>query len=353
MVVSREKLVHRLEKALLGAETKGGSNYTTNVFSFRDGYVHTFKDFIALSVYLGDEFKFLTGAVRAKEFFKLLSKFSSETVKLEVTPTGIEVEADNATAVFSFVEDQVLRQVDGMELDTLVWKPVPEDFRKALSFSLLGVAEYALEGVRVKEHVVVSIDSKRVNYFVMKDAAGDFLLEEQVVEGLLEFQDYVEIAQSPRRVFLKLSDSTIVSGRRKVDTEYPLEKILSLIKQLSPLPEDPKGVLPKSFKDMLERASILATEMYGLMMIKVTFSQECIEAVSERSIGKYREKVTWEVVPTLLKEPLTVFLESSSALYMLSKSREFVLKVQNNLKRLVFVGENYMCFLAAYSEDVK
>jgi len=345
--VNREKLLQRLQNAIVGAE-KG--EFLTNAFSFRDGYVHTFKDFIALSIYLGDEFKFLTGSIRATEFFALLSKYTSDTIDITTSESGLEISSGRSHAVFTFLEDSVLKQVDNMALSTLVWNPIPVEFREALSYCLLGAREYNLEGVRVRGDVVLSVDSKRANRFVMSSNGGDFLLEERVLSELLKFQDFVEYSVSPQRVFIRLNGGTIVSGRRKVDSEYPTDKILRMIETLAPDKADPHGVLPEGFRAMMSRASILSGDLSGLSVVKLTFTKECIQASSQRSTGKYDEKLGWEKEPEGLEEPITVCLESSSAFYALEKSSTFAIKSVNGLKRFVFIGENCSCYLAAYME---
>jgi hypothetical protein len=325
--------------------------FLNNAFSFKDGYVHTFKDFVALSIFLGDEFKFLKGSIRATEFFSLLSKYTTEKVDINVLETGLEVCSNRSKALFTFLEESVLKQVDNMALESLIWYPIPDDFRDALSFCVLGVREYNLEGVRVKDKLALSVDSKRVNYFEMKEPAGDFLLEEKVIAELLKFQDFVQLGQSEQRVFIKLGNGTIISGRRKIDIDYPLDKITAMIAQISPIETDPKGKLPTTFKSMIGRAAVLSTEMSGLAVIKMTFDKDFIEASTQRSTGKYDEKLDWEEKPEGLDQPVTVFLESAAALYALEKSRTFAIKTTEGLKRLVFIGDNCKCFLAAYVDE--
>jgi len=325
--------------------------FLNNAFSFKDGYVHTFKDFVALSISLGDEFKFLRGSIRATEFYSLLSKYTSEKVDLEVTEKGIQVSSGRSKATFTFLEESVLKQVDNMALHTLTWMALQEDFRDALSYCLLGVREYNLEGVRVNDRVVLAVDSKRMNYYEMKAGGGNYLLEEKVVEELLKFQDYAFLAQNEQRVFIKLRDGTVISGRRKMDTEYPLEKIVNTINALCPVETDPKGVLPTSFKQMMSRAAVLSIDMSGLAVVKLTFAQESIYAESQRSTGKFEERIDWDQPPTGLDTPLTVYLESTAAMYALEKSRTFAVKSTDGFQRLVFLGDNCKCFLAAYTGE--
>lgn len=348
MEINREKLLQSLQNAIIGVER---GEFLNNAFSFKDGYVHTFKDFIALSIFLGDEFRFLKGSIRATEFYSLLSKYTTEKVDINVLDGGLEVCSGRSKAIFTFLEESVLKQVESMSLDTLVWAPIPEDFREALSFCLLGVSEYNLEGVRVKEKVAISVDSKRINYFEMKSPAGDFLLEEKVIVELLKFQNFSQIAQTDKRVFIKLTDGTIISGRRKVDMDYPLDRIMTMLQSISPTEDDPKGKLPSAFKSVIDRASVLSTEMSGLDVIKITFSKDNILVLSERATGKYEEVIDWGEKPSTLDQPISVFVESSSALYALSKSRTFAIKAVDNLKRLVFLSDNSKCFLAAYTEE--
>lgn len=350
MEINRQALLQNLQNSIVGAE-KG--EFLNNAFSFRDGYVHTFKDFVALSIFLGDEFKFLRGSIRAVEFFSLLSKYTTETVDIEVKPTSIDVRSGRSHASFVIVEDAVLKQLDKMDMAALTWVPVAEDFREALNFCLLGVREYNLEGVRVKGKMALSVDNKRINFFEMKSEMGDFLVEEKVVTELLKFQDYVSFASTLSRIFLKLRDGTIISGRKRMDVDYPLDNILGKLAKLSPAEGDPKGVLPSAFKQMIGRASVLSTQWTGMNVIKMSFTPDYIQCEAERTIGRYEEKIEWEEKPVGLTQPIQVFLESVTTLYALEKSKEFYIKSEKESPRLIFVGPNCKCMLAAYLGEKK
>ena len=338
-------MLQSLQTSVVGAE-KG--EFLNNSFSFRDGYVHTFKDFVALSIFLGDEFRFLKGSIRAAEFYSLLGKFTDDQIELEVEKTSIDVLSGKARASFVYVEDVVLRQVEKMDMDSLQWSPVAEDFREALKFCLLGLREYALEGVRVKGRLAISVDSKRVNYYEMKADMGDFLIEEKVVSELLKFDNVVSFAHSPTRLFLRLTDGTIVSGRKKVDSDYPLNKILATIKKMEQKEQDPAGTLPAAFRQMIGRANVLSIEYSGMDLIHITFDPEAIRCDAHRAIGNYSESVDWEEKPKGLGEPVKVTLESSSTLYALERSKAFYIKEEGGNKRLAFISENSRCYLAAY-----
>ena len=243
------------------------------------------------------------------------------------------------------------KQVDNMDFEHLVWKPVPDDFRDALSYCLIGVREYAYEGVSVKGKLAISADTKRVNYFELKEDCGDFLLEEKVIGELLKFQDYVQLSQSDQRVFIKLTDGTIISGRRKMDNEYPRDKIIQAIESLAPVETDVGGKLPATFRQMINRATVLSTDLEGSRVVTLTFAPDFIKCESERPIGRYEEKVDWEEPPKGMDKPITLNLESISALYALEKSRRFVIKESEAFQRLVFLGDNCKCFLVAYAKE--
>jgi len=351
MQVDRKALLEKLQTSMIGAER---GEFQNNSFSFKEGYVHAFKDFVAVSIFLGETFKFLKGSIRAAEFYSLLTKYTEDTVDIEVTEAGVDIMCGRSKATFAYQEDAVLKQVEKMDMEALSWEPVSEDFRAALNFCLLGLREYALEGVRVKDKTVLSVDSKRLNFFVMKDPMGDFLIEEKVVTELLKFDNMTAVAHSQTRLFLKLPDGTIVSGRKKMDTDYPFDKILSTVVAMEKVEEDPQGVLPSSFKQMIGRANVLSIEYGGMELLKITFSKEGIECESQRAIGKYFEKIEWKDPPKGMDTPIQVTLESSSTVYALERSKEIYLKEYQGFRRLVFVGPNSKCFLAAYTiEDTK
>jgi len=345
MEINRMKLLQNLRTSMVGAD-KG--EFQGNTFSFREGYVHTFKDILALSVYLGPEYEGLNGSIRAAEFYSLLSKYTEDVVNVEVVESGIEVSCGKSRAVFAFQEDSVLAQVQKMDVSNLAWSPLAEDFTAALAFCLLGSKGYVLEGVRVRGRVAVSVDSKRVNYFEMKSEVGDFLIEEKVASELLKFDGLVEVAHSPARVFFRLNDGTIVSGRKVINENYPLEKVLDTIGKMGQEESDPSGVLPQTFKQMIGRADIFSIEYGGMELLRITFSEDCIHCEAQRSVGRYQERVDWEEPPKGLKEPVRVVLETASTVYALERSKTFYIKDVGGNRRLVFRGENCMCYLAAY-----
>jgi hypothetical protein len=347
----RLALLQRLQTSMIGAD-KG--DLQGNLLSFHDGYVHTFRDLVALSVFLGDDFRSLRGSVRAQEFYALLSKFTEDVLRIDVGEDGLTVRCGRSKATFNYQEDVVITQVEKMDVGSLVWTPLPEDFREALKFCLLDSRDYNLEGIRVQGKKMVSIDSKRMNYFEMDADGGDYLIESKVAAELLKFDSAAEIAHSSSRIFLKLPDGTIVSGRKRNTEEYPLEKIFGVItrmKQPDGLGGGPFGKLPSSFRQMIGRANVLSIEYGGMNLLHITFAQDGIQCESRRSVGKYSERIDWEDVPTIGDNSVQVVLETSSMLYALERSTAFyIVEIEGN-KRMVFTGDNCACFLAAYSID--
>ena len=351
MKIELNKFRESLKKAMSGVEAKKGVG-DSNAFTFKDGFVHSFRDMIAVSVFLSDELKDLSGTIKAAEFFKLISKLDETEIIIEQGEKDIQIQSGRAQASFSLLEDSSAIYTANMNMDELKWLPASPDFLDGLNYCKLNCqSDYMISGIRVLGRKMVSTDGKRINCFDLKESMGDWLLEDAAAFELIKLNEIVQYAVSDSRIFFTLPDDSVISCRKRMADNYPMERLQAVLEKFSYKDGYFKGTLPSKFKNMLDRAVVLSVSETGIPIVELRLTKKGIEAVAQKDIGRFKEMLDWENVDEdslrNLTKDIVIFIDVSIALYGLKRSSDFyVLQEESGDIKVVFVGDNCRCLVA-------
>jgi hypothetical protein len=335
-----------LKKSMAGVEDKDTS--FSNTFSFKDGYVNTFRELIAVSVYIGDDFKTLSGSVKASEFYKLISKMEGEDIEIERRDSSFYVRCGRAEAEFALIVELTTTLFDSPDVQDLIIAPLDKEFMSALAYCKLGCDDsFLYNGVLVNGKEVMSTDGKRINIFNITEDMPQFMIEDKAAIELSKIDDAESYALSDTRFFIFLPNGSIVSSRLRQIGDYPYEKIHILLAKHDYAEGDFQSDLPESFKKMVERAQILSSGFDNAKsIVKVTLSQTGIEVVSKKDSGKYHETMDWPGEGIKIEEAIEIELDIILLFDALSRSHKFYIS-GDEIKRVIFTGPNCKCFLTS------
>lgn len=100
--------------------------------------------------------------------------------------------------------------------------------------------------------------------------------------------------------------------------------------------------LPASLSDVVDRASAFSQDIDGSQIVQLTFGPADIEVFTERSSGKYQERIAWEE-PLPDFSPITVFVDPAMVINGLRRSKQFYIhsvEVKGRMmNRIMVVGE--------------
>lgn len=339
MEYNLKALLTALQRCLPGVDTGKTVLEGADTFVFREGKIFTYNDSISVSVPFDSD---LSGAVKAKEFYNLLSKFSAESVKIvAISETVWKVKAGSAVAEFTLLDSTTLDSVvKALTVDT--WKKLPKNFLDGLSLCKFSCNRSSLAGIFVKDSSMLSTDEMRINRFELDKKMESFWINDSAASELMKLTDLTEYSLTDAWAHFRSEAGTVFSCKRLHDEKFPAVKLLSVIKDHEQSKEDITNELPAKLVDAIERASALAMDVDSYSAVRLTFSPQCLEIYSQRTSGKYSEKIPWDKKFASDFEPVVVYVDSAMVAYGLKRSRAFYIKTvrqkRGEMTRLIFTG---------------
>lgn len=346
MNIDRNKLTAILKKCLPGIETKDNLLQGADTFTFDKGFVHTYNDNISISVKLDDQMKKLKGAIKAKELFNVLFKIKQKEIQIVLKEKSWIIKAGAARVELNLNEDSVSDFITGLDISGIEFKDTPKNFREGLKCVKLSCNATAFAGVFVSDKIMMATDGSKLNWFDLSGSMEKFWISDPSVGELLKFFNLEKYSISKSWLHF-LSGSIYFSCRRLSDQNYPFEKCEKLVESQKQKKEDISGKLPSTLIASVDRASALAMEIGDEEGVRLTLSKEGIEIFSERSTGKYKEKIEWDKNGTPngdLSEGVQLYIDHSILAYGLARSPEFYIKKSESSGRIriVFYGQDFI-----------
>jgi len=355
MTIEKSKMISILKKCLSGVETKDNLLLEgADTFLFDGEYVHTYNDNISVSVKLTQSMNGLKGAIKADELYKIISKLSEEKIMLSIKEKQWVIKCGKAKIELSMKEDSVSSFILDLNNQEGEWKELPEDFIPSLNCVRIPCNGIAFSGIFMKENKVISTDGRKMNLFTLDKEMDCFWISDLSSIEISKIQGLKKYRVSPNWVSFESSEEVYFSCRKLNEDNYPYEKILSLIKEYKQEKGDLSGELPMSIKDAVDRAFSLSMNVNGNESVEILFSKENIMIHSERSTGKFTEKVDWgeEKGPKEEFEPFSIYLDLSILSYGLSRSPKFFIKKTASGKiRIIFHGDKFIHIASLFSKE--
>jgi hypothetical protein len=353
MDFNRSELAAALQKCLPGVDSGKMLIEGADTFIFEEGKIHSYNDVISVTTSFPHE---LSGAVKALEFYKLISKSPSETIKIAVLDSedsvSWKIKMGTAIAELSLLESSVINHVKSLNIDSLKWKKIPSNFTDGLSMCKISNNHISMVGIFVKDNVIVSTDELTINWFVMDGKMSSFWIDNLTVTELTKISGLKEYALSDGWIHFRIEDGTVFSSKRLDESGYLFPNIQQLIEMHCKKEADiPLLNLPQRLTGALERASALAMNTIdSYSTVELTFKKEHIEIRTRRTTGKYSEKIPWDQ-PIKFGEPVSVFVDCSMLSRILKRALPFFVSEFNDQKNLIFKSEGFIHLMSTFSEE--
>ena len=133
MKVKTKELLEAMKSCLPGIEAKETILEGADSFVFSGSKIHSYNDHISVSVPIKTN---IIGAVKAADFYKLVSKLPGEEFELTAEEKSWKISCGTITAEMVLLSYSVLEKINAIEIKD--WKDVPEDFYDALKCCKMG-----------------------------------------------------------------------------------------------------------------------------------------------------------------------------------------------------------------------
>lgn len=355
MEVKRKALQEALQKLLPGVDKGTTLLEGADTFIFNDNRIFSYNDNISVSVPFPSE---LVGAVKAKEFYTLVSKMNDEDLKIAVTGENVwSIKAGSAKAELTLLEASTMDQIKGITVGT-EWKALPETFIEGLTLCKFSSNRSNFSGIYVSETSLMSTDEIRINLFVLDGPMDCFWIADSAAAELMGLGTLKEYSLTDSWVHFKSEDGSVFSCKKLADAQYPATKVHNVVAKNAKDEKDVCCTLPARLAEAVDRAATLSIDIDAHPAVRLTIKKEFIEVYGQRSTGKYSEKVAWEDEIDDDFEPVVLYVDYSMIVHGLKRSKELYIKqvpAKNGTikKTIVFKGERISHLLSTFQIEGK
>lgn len=364
MTISRKILLDSLKKAMPGIENGDAKLQGADAFIFHDGKIFTYNDSIAVSIPLEIEGlvdEGIEGAVHADEFFKIISKLSADEMNFTVTENGSWfLKCGKSKFEMTLMNFDFSERLEGVKPDSdkKSWTKLPEDFIEGIGICKMFGNKTPMSGLYFEGKNIVSTDGFQINRYTLKEELPKFWISDNSANELLKFTNIKEMQQQGNWIHFKSEDGSIFSIKTLDADKFPIEKLMNLMDTTKPGEDDLSATFPEELFSAIDRAEAFAMEISDHSAIRMVLSPEKIEISSERSSGKYSEKVAWDKNFKSKFEPIILYVDPAMMAFMAKRSLKFYLaKIQSKtgkiIPRFMFVSDNSQHMMTTFSAKEK
>lgn len=307
MIIQKKELQKALELVKPGLASKEMIEQSTS-FAFVEEFVMTFNDEVCMSHPIKD--MAIEGAIQAEELYKLLPRLKQDEIDITQTEGEIQIKCGR-TKVGLTLQDEIKLPLDSIGKKGK-WKPLHENFIEYVKMAMgscgTDMSKPILTCVHVhKDGIIEGSDGMKIMRCELDKAnpIDTFLLPARNAAHLIGLNP-THVATGKGWVHFKTKSGTVASLRIFED-EYPnTDDFMKM--------EGTLFTLPKSFIDILDRASIFSKRDHILdEAISVNIADKRIQVKAESDSGWVKEKanirydgdpIKFSIAPYLLMDIL-------------------------------------------------
>lgn len=358
MVVQRKELLESLKLAMPGVETGSAVLQGADSFIFHDGKIYTYNDNISVSVPIKSDSLIsekIEGCVKADEFFKIISKFSSDEIHFEVSDKGTWIlKSGKAKVEMTLLEFDYSSRLKNIEFNDDLWLKLSDDFISGVEHCRMIGNKTRFSGIYFNKDKIISTDGNQLNIYSLTDCdLPSFWISDNSINELMKIGKFNEIQSVNNWIHFKTENDVIFSLKSLQADSYPFNSVLKLIENNTSDKSIFHRKFPKNLYDIVERASVFSSDISEHLVVKFNITTDGIEISSERNSGKYAENILWDDDENVEFEPFVFYVDIEQMKFILLKTAEFYLLKSPSGKsyRLLFVTEKSKHLFATLSLD--
>lgn len=351
MTIQKKQLLESLKKCMPGIETGNSVLQGADSFVFHNGKIFTYNDIISVSVPIeqtGLVEETVEGAVKAKEFYSIIEKFPSDEIEFVVKEKGWLLKCGRAEAELNLQEFDFESRLNDIT-PTEEWIEVKDDFVQGIGVCQMTNNKTALSGIYINGKDIISTDGYQINNFKMKNEIPEFYISDKSSNELLKVPGIKFMQLQGSWVHFKSEDGTVFSVKTLQSSSFPYSKVKALVDSNDFTKMELHAKFPAEMFNAIERATSFGMEISERTAVKLELSENGIVVSSERTSGRYAEKISWEDKVEGVGD-LVIYVDTTMMKFISNRSTEFYLSnaVMNGktLPRLFFVTDSSVHIMA-------
>jgi len=319
--MKRTDLLKALKTVMPGVDTKGVSLDGADTFVFSEDWIITYNNNVSVSLPfpVGGNF-----AVKADKFYTAISKMGGEDIEFKVSESDVTLVCGVTTLTAPIiVGDTIKNIVDSVDLSSIEWKTIPDDFLSSVKSCLFSVASNptyeSLQGICIEEKNVFSSDNFRVTGVTMKEPMPGFLMPSMGAKELLKLGEFKEYSISDSWAHFAGKDEVVFSVRLW-NNDFPIEQIKGLFpsKDLGNRYKFPDGL-----SQSLDRASTFSYEEDGGSGGNISLSRVKDNLIVKGEKGGFKIEDKIKIDKKTFPDKFEVMLPYESLKDILNRTKEF------------------------------
>ena len=355
MTVSKKQLLNSLKLAMPGIESGNVVLQGSDTFIFHNGRIFSYNDSIAVSIPIeqsGLVEENIEGAIKADEFFKVLSKLPNDEITLELDDNVI-IKSGKAKVEMTLMNFDFESRLDGIATNEN-WIDLSDDFIAGLKCCRIANNKSPLSGIFVDGNMILSTDGFQMNKFNIDCDLGEFWMSDNSANELLKMK-FKSIQVGENWVHFLSDDGVIFSIRTLMKGKFPKDKVMSVLDNSNPSEGDLHSTFPSEFFSSVDRAVPFSIDISEHSTVRIKLSKGNIEVSSERASGKFVEDVPWDDNCGEF-EDIVFYADSNMILSIANKAVEFYLLkgVPRNgryIPRLLFTTEKSVHLMTTFDGE--
>ncbi len=357
MKIEKKLFLDAMKKCLPGVEKGTAIIDGADTFVFSKKAIHSYNDNISVSVPFITE-KEIDGAVKSIDLFNLISKISSDEIEIEEREESFKITDGKTKIEMIKIKDSISEYISTLNISKLEWKSLPDNFLEAIRLCRINNNSAPQRGIFVDDKKMMSTDIVRINYFELSSKIDRFWLDDPSVSELVKIEGLEEYSVSESWTHFKSKNGTIFSCKRKDDSRYPEQKIEEIVKsRIAEIHKkekdegDVEGSFPKEISNVVDRVSVLSSEVEGSSAIRMTIRKDELEFFAKKYAGKINEKIKLDQ-PLKKDVEIKIWVDSSFLIEAAKKGCDFYIKsTDSNIDNLTFHSKDYMQIVSTIIGD--
>ena len=346
MKYNREELLNQLQKLIPATADSGHYLTGADVFVFDGSSIHTYNDNLSIAV---KHETGLIGAVKAKDFFKLLSKLKTTDIAIEDFGSLWNIESGKTKASINLKEDSITKYLETLPLDGK-FKPVPENFFQGLRLCRINGNASFLRGIYVNGSEMVATDEIRLNFYDLNSKMETFWLDDAPVNELLKLKEKMtEYHIGQGWVLFRGESGTVFSCRKNQDDGFPYDKLTEYKEQYLKTETDIIQTFPAGFSGMVGRVGTLHEDVDGFEVIAVKMNQKGFTLSSKTDSGTVKESEKWEK-PFDTEMSISFRADYQFLSEVVEKCPDFYIRQGAGFVDVIFSGNGFMQIMKTVAE---
>lgn len=304
MEIKKTELLEALSKVKPALSNKAIIEQTDH-FIFDNDFVRTYNDEIAISYPFKSGIK---AAVKASEFYKLVSKIDKEKIDLSSDGPNINISVSDKEKGRIISQTEII--CPAVEISSRRWMPLPKEFTAGIrlcSFSAdKNMLMRELTCLFIKDEFIVSSDNFRATKYIMTGKFPVPILLPATIATELSKYDAEKYIIEDSWIHFKNKEEIIFSSRIVLG-EYP-EQVFDLFN-----PEGDKVEIPKDLKSGVDKAGVFVEGINSDDLICLEAKDGTMTCRGEGTLGewnsdyeiKYKKEFKAKVSSEALKEILS------------------------------------------------